>query len=231
MPEVKGAEWVYRILLDAYGPQAWWPAETAFEVAVGAVLTQDTAWHNVAIAIGNLRSAGLLNEDAIREASSETVKEAIRPSGFYNVKYRRLMNLLTFFAEQGGFERLAHAPNNGLRAALLAVDGIGPETADSILLYALGQPVFVIDNYTRRLFGRLGHTRAQDATYDALQAWFERNLPRTNAVYKEYHALIVQHCKTRCKKAPVCDACPLLSDCTWVRDTGALRQDERNKIS
>jgi endonuclease III related protein len=204
---------LYECLFAAYGPQHWWPAETPLEVVVGAVLTQNTAWNNVAIAISNLRERGLLGLDALLAAPMEAVKEAIRPSGFYNVKYERLRNVLRFLAAQGGIAGALALPDDGLRVELLAVPGVGPETADSILLYALHKPSFVVDAYTRRLLARLGHDWARDASYAQVQAWFTLALPPAVDEYGEYHALIVRHAKEHCRKAPLCVGCPLAARC------------------
>jgi endonuclease-3 related protein len=205
-------------LLETYGPQHWWPGDTPLEVIVGAVLTQNTAWHNVSIAIGNLKSAELLNLDALLCAPADQVQEALRPSGFYRVKTVRLLNLLHALREHGGLEGLQSVPTREMRAILLAVNGIGPETADGILLYAFGRPTFVIDSYTRRLMMRLGHVWATTAPYDDLQRWFADALGADPSLYNEYHALIVQHGKTRCRVKPVCTDCPLLHAC--VRGVG-----------
>lgn len=217
---------LYELLLEAYGPQSWWPADTPLEVVVGAVLTQNTAWRNVAVAIANLKSAGLLDLQALRRATADEVKAAIRPSGFYNVKYDRLSRVVAFLLESGGIEGAAALPADELRAALLATPGVGPETADSILLYALHQPFFVVDSYTRRLLTRLGHAWAERAPYAEVQAWFIAHLPSEVAIYNEYHALIVQHCKTRCKKAPWCAGCPLAER----RPTGCHAGGQRNAL-
>jgi endonuclease III related protein len=209
---------LYSKLLAAYGPQAWWPADTPLEVVVGAVLTQNTAWHNVAIAIANLKQRRMLELDTLLEAPAEDVKAAIRPSGFYNIKYERLRNLLAFLAECGGLEAAAARPEIELRADLLGVRGVGEETADSILLYALGKPAFVVDNYTRRLLARLGHAWAERAPYAGVQAWFTQQMPREIGCYNQYHALIVQHAKSRCQKRPACAECALRACCPHNRE-------------
>ncbi|MHB1319171.1 MAG: hypothetical protein ACYCYF_11185, partial [Anaerolineae bacterium] len=154
---------IFERLLKAYGPQHWWPGDTPFEVTVGAVLTQNTAWHNVSIAIGNLKAAGLLNLDGLLSAPAEQVSQMIRPAGFYRVKTVRLLNLLEALKEHGGLNALQTLSTEETRGVLLAVNGVGPETADCILLYALGRPVFVVDSYTRRLMVRLGHAWANAA--------------------------------------------------------------------
>ncbi len=204
---------LYGRLFRAYGPQDWWPAETPLEVVVGAVLTQNTAWRNVAVAIEEVKRRGLLDLEALLGAPAASVKEAIRSSGFYNVKYERLRHVLTFLAERGGLAAAAALPGDTLRPELLAVSGVGPETADSILLYALGKPFFVVDSYTRRLLARLGHAWAQRCPYAEVQAWFTQQMPPDIAQYNEYHALIVQHSKVHCLKRPACDGCPLADAC------------------
>jgi endonuclease III related protein len=209
------AQRIYRLLSDAYGPQHWWPGDTPLEVVVGAVLTQNTAWHNVALAVTNLKNAGLLEVEALIDAPVEQIKAAIRPSGFYNVKYVRLMNLLNHISAQGGLEAMATRPMDNVRAGLLDVPGIGRETADCVLLYALNMPSFVVDNYTRRLFSRLGHAWTTSADYDALRAWFVASLPQGVPLYSEYHALIDMHGKTRCRKRPLCESCPMVRYCHW----------------
>lgn len=207
-----GAAALYEILFTTYGPQHWWPGETPLEIMVGAVLTQNTAWQNVARAIENLKRQGLLDLPSFLSSPPEVIKAAIRPAGFYNVKYTRLRNLLAAIAAWG-MENLTAMSTETLRRQLLAVQGIGPETADSILLYALRRPCFVIDAYTRRLLVRLGHTWAAQAPYEELQAWFTQQLAPTVELYNEYHALIVAHCKTRCRSLPLCQGCPLQPYC------------------
>ncbi len=214
---------LYRRLSAAYGPQHWWPGETPLEVIVGAVLTQNTAWRNVSLAISQLKSQGLLELNTLLATPAQVVKDAIRPSGFYNLKYERLCNVLAFLAAQGGIAGAAAQPGASLRAELLGVHGIGPETADSILLYALQKPFFVVDSYTRRLLSRLGHGWAEDAPYANVQAWFTQELPPEVPLYNEYHALIVQHGKACCHKAPLCVGCPLAQDCP-ASDQEALAQ-------
>jgi endonuclease-3 related protein len=210
---------VYDILYGAYGPQHWWPGDTPLEITVGAVLTQNTSWHNVAIAIGNLKDADLLSLDALLAAKEAQVKAAIRPAGFHNLKYRRLLALLRMLDAQGGLEALEDRPTGELRALLLTVNGIGPETADSILLYALGRPLFVVDRYTRRIMTRLGYAWTAFADYDGLQRWFMDALGDDARVLNEYHALIVAHGKTRCRVTPRCEGCPFTDACTHLPRT------------
>lgn len=208
---------LYKHLFAAYGPQHWWPGETPFEIIVGAVLTQNTAWGNVSRAIANLKAAGLLSLEALLQAPEDEVRQLLAPSGFYNIKYRRLRNLLGFLADKGACAHLESAPVEEARSALLAVHGIGPETADSILLYALGRPTFVVDAYTRRLLARLGEEWAAKAPYEAIRRYFMERLPCDVTLYNEFHALIVTHGKTHCRKRPNCGGCPLAEVCEAQR--------------
>ncbi len=199
-------------LRDHYGPQRWWPAETPFEVMVGAVLTQNTAWTNVARAIANLRARRWLDAEAILSAPVEALAEAIRPSGYFNVKAQRLRNLCAAYLEAGGHPSLEQLETGDLRARLLAVNGIGPETADDIVLYAFSRPVFVIDAYTRRILSRLGWIRG-DEPYEDLRWMVESVLGDDVDSMNELHALFVAHGKEICRPKPKCETCPLRTDC------------------
>lgn len=208
-----------RVVLDAYGrlyaahgPQHWWPGETAFEIMVGAVLTQNTAWTNVERAIANLRQAGALSPEAIVAAHPRRLASWLKPSGYFNVKAKRLRAFCRWLIAQGGVESLKEMPTSALRVALLSVYGVGPETADDILLYAFARPVFVVDAYTRRVFARMGAI-VGDENYEVLRLWLERAVPRDVAVYNEYHGLIVRHGKETCRTRPRCDACCLATLC------------------
>ena len=208
---------IFDLLRSSYGPQHWWPGDSPFEVIVGAVLTQNTAWHNVAHAIANLQREGLLEPEALLRAEPDTVKALLAPAGYYNIKYDRLMSLLRFLDGYGmDLERLGSLPLETLRTELLEVKGVGPETADSILLYALQHPVFVVDAYTRRLFSRLGYEWMQKASYSEIQEFFMEALPPDTALYNEFHALIVVHCKDTCKKKPLCEGCCLCAPCRYT---------------
>lgn len=199
-------------MLAAYGEQGWWPADTSFEVIVGAVLTQNAAWTNVEYALANLRAADALAPEVILGLDPSELGRLIRPSGYFNVKARRLQAVCRFVQEQGGIEALAQWETGALREALLAVHGIGHETADDIMLYGFRRPVFVIDAYTRRIFSRLGLFEGREA-YEDLRRAFEHALPADPELYKEYHALIVQHAKSACSVRPRCPSCCLRRRC------------------
>lgn len=206
---------VYRFLYGHYGPQGWWPADSPFEVMLGAILTQNTAWRNVERAIQNLSQAGLLSATAILTQPDADLADMLRPSGYFNVKARRLKNLCRFIHQTGYRETFA-MPTETLRQHLLSVNGIGPETADDILLYAYDRPVFVIDAYARRLFSRLGLVSGNEG-YEALRRLLETSLDATAAIYNEYHALIVAHAKAVCRSKPLCEACILCSRCEYAK--------------
>lgn len=206
-----GATQVYRRLLAKLGPQQWWPADSPFEVMVGAVLVQNTAWKNVARAIDNLRDAGLLELPRLAAASHVQLEELIRPAGYFRIKARRLRGLLNFIMEQydGSIDAMRAADLDLLRDQLLAVYGIGPETADSILLYALDKPVLVVDTYTHRIFARHGWVD-YDCDYHQLQEHLSNDLPLDLALYNEFHALLVNVGHHYCRKTdPHCGDCPL----------------------
>jgi len=210
------ARQTYERLLATYGPQGWWPADSSFEVMVGALLTQNTNWRNVEKAITNLRAAGMLDAQRILDCERSRLEELIRPAGFFRQKAERLQILCTFYLEHGGENALAQRPLRELRHELLTLKGIGPETADSILLYALQLPIFVVDAYTRRIFSRL-KLLEESATYHAVQQWFEAQLEADTGIYQEYHALIVEHAKRFCRVRPLCTDCPLLKRCPHGR--------------
>ncbi|MDD5504111.1 MAG: endonuclease III domain-containing protein [Candidatus Omnitrophica bacterium] len=201
---------IYNLLFKSYGRQNWWPAKSPFEVIIGAILTQNTNWSNVEKAIKGLRRKGLLSPPALRKAKLGTIASAIRPSGYYNMKAVKLKCFLHFlFSEhKGRVSNMRISDTALLRARLLEVKGIGPETCDSILLYALDKPVFVVDAYTRRLAGCMG--LADDTkSYDFISKMFMDNLPRDTRLFNEYHALIVRHAKNTCRKKPICSQCVL----------------------
>lgn len=205
---------IFNTLLDVYGPRFWWPAETPFEVCVGAILTQNTNWGNVEKAIANLKGEGLLSPEGLRDVPVERLAELIRPAGYFNVKSGRLKDFIGWlFQEHGGsLDRMFSGEWRLLRYELLKVRGVGPETCDSILLYAGHKPSFVVDAYTKRLFSRIGLISG-GAVYEEVRSLFMENLPTDTELYNEYHALIVEHCKERCRKKPLCETCPLRSRC------------------
>lgn len=194
----------------AYGPQGWWPGDTRVEIVVGAILTQNTSWTNVEYAIENLKSAGALDWNRLRDIDAADLAELIRPAGYYNVKARRLKCFVDWLWEEfeGNLSTLARLPLYEARRRLLLVNGIGAETADSILLYALDMPIFVIDAYTGRVLRRHGLAQAS-SSYDDLQKIFHGAVPADPQVYNEYHALIVRLAKTHCRVKADCADCPL----------------------
>jgi endonuclease-3 related protein len=211
-PAPRSLQKIYERLLAAYGPQHWWPGDSRFEVMVGAVLTQNTAWRNVELAIANLKAAAALTPAAIAGLPHAELAALIRPSGYFNVKARRLQAFCRFVVESGGEDVLASLPTEELRRDLLAVHGIGPETADDVLLYAFARPVFVIDAYTRRLLRRLGVANG-DEGYEALRQGIERAFGPQTQLFSELHGLIVHHAKVACSTRPRCAACCLRRIC------------------
>ena len=201
---------IYDLLYAAFGPQHWWPGETPFEVMTGAILTQNTSWANVEKAIRNLESAGMLSAEAIHRIALSELAELIRPAGYYNIKAKRLKDFVDWFFEnyEGSLANLERLNTDRLRAELLSVKGVGRETADSILLYALSRPVFVVDAYTARITVRHGLIEP-DADYEQLRELFESNLPQDVKLYNEYHALLVRAGKDFCKPKARCPGCPL----------------------
>jgi len=207
---------IYQRLHDRYGPQHWWPAETPLEMIVGAILTQSAAWVNVEKGIANLKSRGLLSVSMLREVATEELARLIYPSGYYNVKARKLKAFAAWLGERYGDDlgRLFALDLATLRRELLSVYGVGEETADSIVLYAAHKPIFVVDAYTRRIITRLGLAPTHDS-YEAFQEAFMDHLPHEEAMFNEYHALLVCHGKTVCRKSPVCRDCCLASLCPF----------------
>lgn len=201
---------MFDLMLDHFGPQHWWPGETAIEIMIGAVLTQNTNWTNVEKAIDNLKREGFLSVESIHTLSTPLLARCIRSAGYYNIKAARLKNLIGFIRERyhGDIASLLEEDTDDLRKGLLSVSGVGPETADSILLYAANRPVFVIDAYTYRIMNRHGLAGEQVA-YEDLQELFMDNLPGDEALFNEFHALIVRTGKQYCRRSPLCNACPL----------------------
>ncbi|MGD2112917.1 MAG: endonuclease [Gammaproteobacteria bacterium] len=207
---------VHDVLFAHYGPQHWWPGDTPFEIMVGAVLTQNTAWSNVERAIANLVARNRLDPAAIVTARRDHLANWLRPSGYFNIKATRLKNFCRWYLEAGGYAALQRLDTDSLRAALLGVNGVGRETADDILLYAFRRPVFVIDAYTRRLFARLGLVGG-DEDYDHLRRVIEQALGPDEPLFNEYHALIVRHAKEICRVRPDCRTCVLRRRCPAVQ--------------
>lgn len=213
---------IYRLLLERYEPQHWWPGETPFEVIVGAILTQSAAWVNVEKAISNLKAAGALSPAAIRSLPLAELARLVYPSGYFNAKAHKLKAIAQWLGDNLGdnLERMSALKLEELRESLLAVHGIGEETADSIILYAADKPIFVVDAYTRRIIERLGlcplsptPTHRQIHSYAAFQSLFMHNLPPDTALFNEYHALFVRHGKDTCRKLPFCIECCLREIC------------------
>ncbi len=201
---------IYELLFDRFGPQQWWPGETKFEIIVGAILTQNTNWANVEKAIGNLKSADLLSATKLHALEVANLAELIRPAGYYNIKAARLKNFLDWlFDEYGGkLSNLAQLSTDRLREQLLAIKGIGPETGDSILLYAFDRDIFVVDTYTARIASR-HHLIEPGADYEQLQYLFQANLTGDVEMFNEYHALLVRCGKEFCRPKARCAGCPL----------------------
>ena len=202
---------VYSRLMAAYGPQGWWPGESPFEVMIGAILVQNTAWQNVEKAIQNLRRDDLLDPHRLHQVPLEELEELVRPAGYYRIKARRLRNLLDFLVKRyhGSLEDMFRTSLPELRKQLLGVNGVGPETADSILLYAGRMPTFVVDAYTHRILARHGWI-GPEADYYEIKDYLESGLPQDAGLFNEFHALLVRLGKQRCrKKAPRCSGCPL----------------------
>jgi endonuclease-3 related protein len=213
-------EVIYDRLLARYGRQRWWPAESPFEVMVGAILTQSTAWGNVEKVIAGLKATEALSPPALRRMKQAELAGLIYPSGYYNAKAKKLKALADWVGKYCGddISRLARGSTQDLRRQLLGVHGVGPETADSILLYAAGRPVFVIDAYTRRIIDRLGLSPDGRGSYDDYQRLFTASLPADAGLFNEYHALLVRLGKETCRRKPVCSRCCLTGLCRFTAD-------------
>ncbi|OGW36752.1 MAG: endonuclease [Nitrospirae bacterium RBG_13_39_12] len=204
---------IYHTLYQFFGPQYWWPGDTPFEIAVGAILTQNTNWGNVEKAINNLKKEKALNPKAIHKMPISRLALLIKPAGYFNVKAKRLKSFIKFLMNEyrGSMSKMKKEDTNSLREKLLSINGVGPETADSILLYALEKPVFVVDAYTKRVLSRHG-IMEHDKPYEIFQELFISSLKRDARLFNEYHALIVRVGKTFCKRRePLCEICPLKS--------------------
>lgn len=204
---------IYHALYHRFGPQHWWPGETPFEIVIGAILTQNTAWANVSRAIDNLKQAGCLDPVTLHRTSVAELASLIRPSGYFRLKAARLKEFIDylFSTYRGDLQQMLHKEIPVLRQELLNIKGIGPETADSVILYAAQKPIFVVDAYTKRVFSRHGFF-TEDLGYHDVQSFFMNRLPKDVDVYNEYHALLVRLAKTYCKTRPICDQCPLAYD-------------------
>ena len=208
---------LYRTLLARHGPQGWWPARTPFEVAVGAILVQHTAWPGAARAVAALRTRGLLTPRRLARCDARMLEALVRPAGTYRLKARRLLEFTGWLLRRSGgdFRTLRRAPLGALRRELLAIPGLGPETADAILLYAAARPVFVADAYTRRVLVRHRLLR-HGAGYDEARALLEAHLPSDPALFNEFHALLVAVAKAHCRTTPRCQTCPLRAQLSGV---------------
>lgn len=207
---------IYKKLFGHFGEQHWWPAETEFEVIIGAILTQASAWKNVEIAIKNLKSENLLNPEGIKNIHQNKLKKLIRSVGYYNAKSKKLKKFVDFLYKNynGDLTLFLNQPNDKLRKELFSIWGIGYETADSIILYAAHKPSFVVDAYTKRIFSRIGLID-DGIDYENLKKFFEENLPKNLGIYKEFHALIVELGKNYCRKKPICNECPISYNCRY----------------
>lgn len=211
---------IYNRLLKANGHQNWWPGETPFEVMLGAILTQNTSWTNVEKAINNLKKENVLSIDGISNIKEQQLAELIKPAGYFNQKTLKLKRFVKFLIDEfdGNIEDMKRLSLSSLRESLLSVNGIGPETADSILLYALDKPVFVVDTYTARIATRL-ELFFEPPDYHQLQEYFMDHLPQDSKLYNDFHAQIVVHGKEICKKSkPKCNNCPLSGLCPFPKN-------------
>ena len=213
---------VYRRLFSQYGPQGWWPAESRFEVIVGAILTQSTAWVNVEKALASMRSAGCWTFEAIAALPVEELAEVIRSSGYFNAKARKLQAFASHVLELygGDLDGMFQQDVADLRSELLSIHGIGEETADDIIVYAAEKPSFVMDSYTRRIVDRMGLTpEGKNQGYRSYQSLFQDNLPNDTPLFNEYHALLDHHAKVTCtKREPRCGQCCLAELCPTGRE-------------
>ena len=204
----------YKELYKRYGPQGWWPGDSTLECVLGAVLTQNTSWTNAEKAISNLKKENIISIKKLSSISADALASVIRPSGYYNQKALKIKHFITFVVDtyEGNLEKMFGEETGELRNKLLTIKGIGPETADTILLYAAQKPVFVIDAYTYRVLSRHGLV-PEYTTYDEMQELFMDSLPSDSGVFNEYHALLVRVGKEHCRKrSPLCEGCPLQYD-------------------
>jgi endonuclease-3 related protein len=221
--DAQGLRSAYRALYEAYGQQHWWPAQSPFEVMVGAVLTQNTAWSNVERALARLGECIELKAEAILGLAPEVLADRIRPVGYFNVKARRLRAFCAAYLAESGLDGLSGLATETLRRRLLSIHGVGPETADDMLLYAFHRPVFVVDAYTRRIFARLGLLTGTEG-YESIRRGFEAALGPDAPLYNEYHALIVRHGKEVCRSRPRCAGCCLRDQCSAAGESTLIRK-------
>lgn len=212
---------IYKILLNTFGEQHWWPTDSKspeFEIMIGAILTQQSTWKNVEDAIKNLKRKNFLTPERLAFADQAEIEEIIRSTGFYKQKARRIMDFSKYIQEKysGDIGLMFAKDRDDLRNELLSLKGIGKETADSIVLYAAHKPIFVIDAYTYRIFSRIGMITGKEK-YDELREKIEKEIRPNEKIYNEFHALLVQHAKTICKTKPLCGECPLLENCKFGR--------------
>lgn len=198
---------LFEYLLQTLGPQRWWPGDSPLEIAIGAILTQNTNWNNVKKAIDNLKKHNLLDLDKLLSIPLSDLESLIKPAGYFRIKARRLKEFLNGLKSFGGFEKIKYKHITEIRDKLLRIKGIGHETADSIILYSLNLPVFVIDTYTKRILNR--HGISPGKTYEDYRLWFESKLPRDSYIFNEFHALLVSIGKNYCKRKPNCQNCPV----------------------
>ena len=220
-PQKPNIKQIYIALHQQQGAQGWWPAESKFEIIVGAVLTQNTAWTNVEKAIQSLKKQNLLTAQAILACSRPELAKHIRSSGTFNIKAKRLHAISQWYFTHGEFAGISNWPTANLRQSLLAVHGVGAETADAIILYVFERAVFVVDAYTKRLFVRLGLAE-NDIDYRSLQALFESSLQSDTALFAKYHAHIVEHAKYICKVQPHCERCVLRKWCDFYANANQV---------
>ena len=218
--DAEGLMQIYRALEDRFSGSTWWPHETPFEVMVGAILTQQTVWKNVDLAIRNLKKRKLMGVEVLAKAPIEDIESCVRPSGFYRQKAQRVQHLARYLANnyKGNIEGFFERETEQMRHELLSLKGIGPETADSMLLFAGDKPKFVVDAYTFRIFSRLGMDF--EGKYSRAQKFFEKRLPEDVEVYKNFHAHLVELAKKYCRVKPLCTECPLSHCCKYPKKSG-----------
>ena len=215
------ADMLYGILRGHFGFRHWWPGDTKDEIAIGAILTQQTTWRNVERAIDNLKKEGLLSINSIARCKKSRLERLIRSTGYYRQKSSRLIGFCKTISDSyGGFEGLEKLGDKEMRSALLSINGIGPETADSIMLYAAGRKTFVVDAYTKRIFSRIYGTKI-DISYEEMQRLITNLIPRRLAVYKDFHAQLVELGKNNCKSVPICGGCPVACYCMYAKRNAA----------